>query len=101
MELYKNHKTSCSFKDLECWQKAQEFVKSVYNITKQFPEDERYGLSSQFRRAAVSIAANICEGYPKLSRAEKLWFNFNSLFVKYNSHFNSLFVKYNSLFEKI
>jgi len=65
---------SHSFKDLECWQKAHEFVKAVYAVTQQFPEDERYGLTSQFRRAAVSIAANICEGYRKLSRADKLRF---------------------------
>ena len=65
---------SRSFKDLECWQKAHEFVKFVYNVTNLFPEDERYGLTSQFRRAAVSIAANICEGYRKLSRADKLRF---------------------------
>ena len=65
---------SNSFKDLECWQRAHEFVKAVYQVTKRFPEDERYGLTSQFRRAAVSIAANICEGYRKLSRADKLRF---------------------------
>ena len=65
---------SRSFKDLECWQKAHEFVKAVYAVTKQFPDDERYGLTSQFRRAAVSIAANICEGYKKLSRQDKLRF---------------------------
>lgn len=65
---------SRSFKDLECWQQAHEFVKAVYAATKQFPEDELYGLTSQFRRAAVSIAANICEGYRKLSRADKLRF---------------------------
>jgi len=65
---------SHSFKDLECWQQAHEFVKAVYAVTKHFPEDERYGLTSQFRRAAVSIAANICEGYRKLSCADKLRF---------------------------
>ncbi|MBR4389006.1 MAG: four helix bundle protein [Prevotella sp.] len=65
---------SRSFTDLECWQKAHEFVKAVYQITRQFPVDEQYGLTSQFRRAAVSIAANICEGYRKLSRADKLRF---------------------------
>ena len=65
---------SHSFKDLECWQQAHKFVMAVYAVTKQFPEDERYGLTSQFRRAAVSIAANICEGYRKLSRADKLRF---------------------------
>ena len=65
---------SRSFTDLECWQKAHEFVKAVYKVTKLFPEDELYGLTSQFRRAAVSIAANICEGYKKISKAEKLRF---------------------------
>ena len=65
---------SHSFKGLECWQQAHEFVKAVYAVTKHFPEDERYGLTSQFRRAAVSIAANICEGYRKLSCADKLRF---------------------------
>ena len=65
---------SHTFRDLECWQKAHEFVKAVYAVTKQFPDDERYGLTSQFRRAAVSIAANICEGYKKLSRQDKLRF---------------------------
>ena len=49
-------------------------MKVVYAVTKLFPEDELYGLTSQFRRAAVSIAANICEGYRKLSRADKLRF---------------------------
>jgi four helix bundle protein len=68
------NKRSCSFIDLECWQKAHDFVKAVYQVTKTFPEDEIYGLTSQFRRAAVSIAANICEGYRKLSRADKLRF---------------------------
>lgn len=65
---------SRSFKDLECWQKAHEFVKLVYKSTELFPVEERYGLTSQFRRAAVSIAANICEGYRKLSRTDKLRF---------------------------
>ncbi|MBR0488746.1 MAG: four helix bundle protein [Prevotella sp.] len=69
-----NNKISQSFRDLECWQKAHEFVKAVYNTTKSYPEDERYGLVSQFRRAAISIAANICEGYKKLSKADKLRF---------------------------
>jgi len=65
---------SNTFMDLDCWQKAHEFVKTVYKVTNNFPEDEIYGLTSQFRRAAVSIAANICEGYRKMSRADKLRF---------------------------
>ena len=74
MEVKKDNNLSRRFKNLECWQQAHEFVKAVYDATKQFPEDELYGLTSQFRRAAVSIAANICEGYRKLSRADKLRF---------------------------
>ena len=74
MEVKKDNRYSRSFKDLECWQKAHEFVKAVYAVTKLFPEEERYGLTQQFRRAAVSIAANICECYRKLSRADKLRF---------------------------
>lgn len=63
-----------SFKDIIAWQKAHEFVIKVYKTTKIFPEWERYGLSSQFQRAAVSIPANIAEGYKRLSRQEKLRF---------------------------
>lgn len=44
----------------------------VYRLTKSFPKDERYGLTSQFRRAGVSIAANIAEGFVKRSRLEKI-----------------------------
>ena len=74
MQHNRNIESSNSFRDLECWQKAHEFVKMVYSITKAFPADEQYGLTSQFRRAAVSIAANICEGYRKVSVADKLRF---------------------------
>ena len=63
-----------SFEDIMAWQKAHSFVLAVYKETKDFPEDERFGLTSQFRRAAVSIAANIAEGYKKLSKADKLRF---------------------------
>lgn len=63
-----------SFTDIKAWQFSHEFVLMVYKLTKAFPEDERYGLTSQFRRAAVSIPANIAEGYKKLSKADKLRF---------------------------
>ena len=63
-----------SFENVIAWQKAHQFVLSVYRITRTFPEDERFGLTSQFRRAAVSIEANIAEGYKKLSKADKLRF---------------------------
>jgi four helix bundle protein len=60
-----------SFRDLVVWQKAHQLVLSIYRITKSFPADERYGLISQIRRAAVSVAANIAEGFSKRSKADK------------------------------
>ena len=63
-----------TFKDIKAWQKAYEFVLLTYQQTRKFPDSERYGLSSQFQRAAVSITANIAEGYKKLSKADKLRF---------------------------
>jgi len=65
---------SNSFKDIKAWQYAHMFVLSVYQATRQFPEYEKFGLSSQFQRAAVSIPANIAEGFRKLSKADKLRF---------------------------
>ncbi|MBO5467402.1 MAG: four helix bundle protein [Prevotella sp.] len=62
------------FQSIGAWQKAHEFVLLVYKVTKSFPAYERYGLCSQFQRAAISIPANIAEGYKKLSRADKLRF---------------------------
>lgn len=63
-----------SFQDLIVWQKAHAFTLSVYRCTKAFPADERFGLTSQFRRAAVSIPANIAEGFRKRSDADKARF---------------------------
>lgn len=63
-----------TFENIIAWQKAHQFVLTVYRITKSFPIEEVYGLTSQFRRAAVSIEANIAEGYKKLSKADKLRF---------------------------
>ena len=63
-----------TFENVVAWQKAHVFVLLVYRITKSFPSDELYGLTSQFRRAAVSIEANIAEGYKKISKADKLRF---------------------------
>ncbi len=63
-----------SFEDLLVWQKAHQFVLAVYRLTRSFPKEETYGLTSQFRRAAVSIAANIAEGFRNLGPADKLRF---------------------------
>lgn len=62
------------FESVVAWQKAHQFVLSVYQYTRKFPEDERFGLTSQFRRAAVSIEANIAEGYKKIGKSDKLRF---------------------------
>ena len=63
-----------SFKEVVAWQKAHNFVLMVYNATKQYPSFERFGLCSQFQRAAVSIPANIAEGYRRDGMADKLRF---------------------------
>ena len=63
-----------SFKELLFWQKAHKFVLEVYKLTESFPKSELYGLTSQFRRAAVSIAANIAEGYKKRGKNDKIRF---------------------------
>ena len=63
-----------TFQDLIVWQRAHEFVLSVYRYTYDFPKEEIYGLTSQFRRAAVSIAANIAEGFKKKGKADKVRF---------------------------
>ena len=62
------------FEDLAVWQKAHQFVLTIYRLSCAFPRSETYGLSSQFRRAAVSIAANIAEGFRKRGVADKLRF---------------------------
>jgi len=63
-----------SFEDLIVWQKAHKFVLAVYKLTKKFPKEEMYVLTSQFRRSSVSIAANIAEGYKKKGVKDKLRF---------------------------
>ena len=56
---------SKNFTDLIVWQKAHEFVLETYKVTRDFPMEERFALCTQFQRAAVSIPANIAEGYKK------------------------------------
>ncbi len=60
-----------TFRDLLVWRKAHEFVLSTHQFTSGFPKHETYGLSSQMRRAAVSIAANIAEGFKQRGKADK------------------------------
>jgi four helix bundle protein len=63
-----------SFQDLIVWQKAHAFVPGVCQTTQSFPKTETYGFVSQFRRAAVSVPANITEGFRKVSSADKTRF---------------------------
>lgn len=57
-------------RDLIAWQKAMQLVIDVYRVTRSFPKDEVYGLTSQLRRAAVSVPSNLAEGHGRTSRRE-------------------------------
>jgi len=59
------------FQDLEVWQRAHQLVLRIYEVTKRFPDNEKFGLISQMRRAAVSVPANIAEGFKKRSEKDK------------------------------
>jgi len=59
-----------SYRDLIAWQKGIELVAAIYHVTQTFPKEELYGLTSQLRRAAVSIPSNIAEGQGRKSKAE-------------------------------
>ena len=62
------------FEDLLVWQKSHAVTLRVYRITKHFPREEQFGLTTQMRRAAVSVAANIAEGFSKRGRTDKARF---------------------------
>jgi len=66
--------TARSFEDIGIWQKAHQFVLEVYKMTEAFPKHELFGLTSQLRRAAVSVPANFAEGFRKMSKVDKLRF---------------------------
>jgi four helix bundle protein len=63
-----------SFKNLVIWQRAVELSLAVYKLTESFPSSERFGLTNQLRRASVSVASNIAEGYGRSSRGEYVQF---------------------------
>ena len=62
------------FRSLKVWQKVYEFALGIYRMTKMFPREELYGLTNQMRRAALSISANIAEGYERQHRKEYIQF---------------------------
>ncbi len=64
-------KKIAAYTDLAVWQEARKLATLVYRLTKNFPSDEKYGLSSQIKRAAVSVPSNIAEGFGRLSAKEK------------------------------
>jgi len=70
-----------SYKELKVWQKAYNLCIEIYKITKTFPKEELYGLTSQIRRAAVSVPSNIAEGYGRKTTPEYL----RSLYIAYGS----------------
>ena len=64
-----------SFEKLACWQHARELAVRIYNVTKSFPADEKFGLISQMRRAAISIASNLAEGTSRVSKKDQAHFS--------------------------
>jgi four helix bundle protein len=63
-----------SFKDLVVWQRAVQLTLAIYKLTSIFPESERFGLTNQLRRASISVASNIAEGYGRSTKGEYLQF---------------------------
>ena len=68
-----------SFKDLKIWERSVELVKAIYDLTKTFPKEELYGLTSQIRRAVVSVPSNIAEGFARYHNKEYKQFLYTSL----------------------
>ncbi len=59
-----------SYRKLEVWQKAMDLAETAYRISRGFPEDERFGMTAQIRRAVISISNNIAEGYGRIHRGD-------------------------------
>ncbi len=70
-----------NYKDLNVWQKSYRLCLDIYSFTRKFPKEEVYGLSSQIRRAAVSVPSNIAEGYGRKTRKEYI----QALYIAYGS----------------
>jgi len=65
---------AASFEDLVVWQRAMLLVREIYAVTRHFPADEKFGLTSQLRRAAVSVPSNIAEGHERETTADYIRF---------------------------
>ena len=71
-----------NYKELKVWQRSYQLCLEIYKTTKRFPKEERYGLTSQIRRAAVSVPSNIVEGYGRKTTLEYIQF----LYIAYGSN---------------
>jgi len=71
-----------NYKELNVWQKSYQFCLEIYRVTQKFPKEERYGITSQIRRAAVSVPSNIAEGYGRKTTKEYIQF----LYIAYGSN---------------
>ena len=78
MVILKTRNKINSFEDLEAWQVSHNFVLEIYKTTKLFPKDELYCLTSQLRRAALSITSNIAEGFSRYHYKDKVRFYYNA-----------------------
>jgi len=67
-----------SFEKLNVWVDAKELVKTIYNITKYFPSEEKFGLTNQLRRASISVSSNLAEGTSRNTNKDKITFYNNS-----------------------
>ncbi len=67
-----------NFYDLIAWQKARELTKDIYEITKKFPKEELYGITSQSRRAIISVCSNIAEGFGRFFYKDKVRFYYQT-----------------------
>lgn len=74
MSQEKSQRPIRDFKDLFAWQKAHKFSVAIYRATKNFPKDEMFGITNQIRRASVSIASNIAEGFGRRTIADRIHF---------------------------
>ena len=71
-----------NFKELKVWQKAYQLCLDIYRVSKNFPNEEKFGLTSQIRRAAVSVPSNISEGYGRRTTPDYI----RSLYIAYGSN---------------
>ena len=72
--MYNENLKKHNFENVKAWQSARQFRKNIYKITKNFPKEELYCLTSQIRRAAISVHSNIAEGYGRYNFQENIQF---------------------------